>query len=90
MPIQICEKCAYICSGNIATKLKSKSMVNVTFKVERKSVKGSSLDFICLFEREVALESLIGVDGVIRSLHVLYPCTDCRILMIIDNMDNWK
>lgn len=86
----MCERNAYICSGNIATELKSKIMVNVTFKVERKTAKGSSLEFNCLFEREVALESLIGVDGVIRSLHLLYPSTDCRVLMIIDNLDNWK
>lgn len=90
MPIQICEKCAYLCRGNIAAKLKSKIMVNVTFKVERKVLKDCNLQFIVMFEREVSLESLIGVSGIIESLHKLYPAADCRVVVLVENSDNWK
>lgn len=65
-------------------------MVNVTFKVERKVVKGCNLQFIALFEREVSLDSLIGVSGIIESLHKLYPANDCRVLVLVENSDNWK
>lgn len=65
-------------------------MVNVTFKVERKVVKGCNLQFNAMFEREVSLESLIGVSGIIESLRKLYPADDCRVLVLVENSDNWK
>lgn len=65
-------------------------MVNVTFKVERKVVKGCDLQFNVLFEREVSLESLIDVSGIVESLHKLYPAADCRVLVLVENSRNWK